>query len=182
VPKARLAVGIGVAMVAAIVVVVLLRSGHSDEASSRSEPVRPAARGPVLATLESLRELAGSVGHPIYWAGRRPGDYELTVDVNANIFIRYLQKGVPVGSRRQTSLTVATYPYANAYRTLESASRQPGATAAQTPDGGLVVAPKGSPDNVHIAYSGRDIQIEVYDPKAGRAFELATAGAISRIK
>ena len=37
------------------------------------------------------------------------------------------------------------------------------------------------PDNAYIAYPGTDLQIEVYDPKAGRAFELATAGAISRI-
>ena len=35
--------------------------------------------------------------------------------------------------------------------------------------------------NAYIAYPGTDLQIEVYDPKAGRAFELATAGAISRI-
>lgn len=128
-----------------------------------------------------LRELAHAVGHPIYWAGQRAGAYELTVDANANIFIRYLPTGVPAGSRRERSLTVGTYPFAEAYGTLESASRQPGETTGHTPDGGLVVVGKAKPNNAYIAYPGTDLQIEVYDPKPGRAFELATAGAISRI-
>ena len=60
-------------------------------------------------------------------------------------------------------------------------SRRPGETTGHTPDGGLVVGVAES-HNAYIAYPGTDLQIEVYDPKAGRAFELATAGAISRIK
>jgi hypothetical protein len=165
--------GIGIA----VVVVLLAGCGGSGNptstASTGPKPQRPAA-----VSLDRLRSLAKATGHPVYWAGPRPGGYELTVDVNRNIFIRYLEGKVPVGSRRQTSLTVATYPYSNAYRTLESASRQPGATTDRTPDGGLVVSVAGSNDNVHIAYASRDIQIEVYDPSPGRALALATAGDI----
>jgi hypothetical protein len=179
--RGRLAVGIGVAVVAAIAQFLLIGCGDSEGGSNRSKQAPPAARGPVAVTLGSLRALADSVGHPIYWAGQRHGGYELTVDANGNIFIRYLEGKVTAGSRRQTSLTVGTYPYAGAYGTLQRAARAPGARAARTPDGGLVVASANSPDNAHIAYPGADIQIEVYDPKAGRAFELATAGAISRI-
>jgi hypothetical protein len=131
--------------------------------------------------LERLRRLAESVGHPVYWAGKRSGGYELTVDVNGNIFIRYLQAGEPAGSRR-TSLTVATYPFARGYEVLRGVSRGSGETTGHTPDGGLAVVGEAKPDNAYIAYPGTDLQIEVYDPKAGRAFELATAGAISRIK
>jgi hypothetical protein len=178
-PAAGLAAGI-------LVVLLLLGCGGSTGTSStspeRSGQSRPAARGPVIVNVERLRELAHSVGHPIFWAGRQPGADELTVDVNGNVFIRYLPEAVPAGSRRRTSLTVATYPFADAYGTLQAASRQPGATVGHTPDGGLVVAAKGSPDNVHVAYSRRDIQIEVYDPHRGRALELATAGAIVPIR
>lgn len=181
-PKLRLGVSIGVAVVAAIVVVLLIEGGGSDGDSKPSRPERPAAQRPSAVSLERLRGLAHSVGHPVYWAGQRPGGYELTVDANRNIFIRYLGGRVQAGSRRQTSLTVGTYPYADAYGTLQVASRQPGAIAAHTPDGGIVVASKSSRENVHIAYPRNDIQVEVYDPHPGRALELAMAGAISPIR
>ena len=172
--RARPSLGIGITLVAAL----LAGCGGSGDTTATSASIRPAAQRPAAVSLDRLRSLAGSVGHPVYWAGPRPGGYELTVDVNGNIFIRYLEGTVPVGSRRRTSLSVATYPFANAYRTLQAASRQLGAIAAHTPDGGLVVAGKGSPHNVHIAYPDRDIQVEVFDPRPGRALRLATDGAI----
>ena len=146
--------------------------------AERPAPARPAAQSPVRVSPDRLRDLAHSVGHPVYWAGQRPGGYELTVDVNGNIFIRYLPEGVPAGSRGETSLTVATYQFADAYGTLKAAAQRPGAIASRTPDGGLVVA-AGSTHNVHIAYPQRDIQIEVYDPHSGRALHLAVAGSIA---
>jgi hypothetical protein len=132
----------------------------------------------VAASLDQLRQVATAVGHPVYWAGQRPGGYELTVDPRGNIFIRYLEGRVKVGSRRQTSLSVATYPYPNAYRTLQAASRRPGEGFVHTPDGGLIVTDSRSPDNVYIAYRGRAIQVEVYDPRPGRSLELARTGRI----
>jgi hypothetical protein len=136
----------------------------------------------VVVNVERLRELAQSVGHPIYWAGHQPGADELTVDVNGNVFIRYLPEGIPAGSRRRTSLTVATYPFADAYGTLQAASRQAGATVGHTPDGGLVVSGRGKPRNAYIAYPDVDCQIEVYDPRSGRALELALSGAIAPVE
>ena len=131
-----------------------------------------------MASAGRLRELANSVWYPVYWAGQRPGGYELTVDRNANILIRY--RGVSE-SPNATSLTVATYPFANAFEILRAASRGPGMTVGHTPDGGLAVVRKETPRNAYIAYPQRDVQIEVYDPRAGRALELATAGAITPI-
>jgi len=176
--------GATAAIATAAVVVVFLIGGCGGSASTtstkadRTSPTRPATQGPVVVSRERLRDLADSVGYPIYWAGPRAGKYELTVDANANIFIRYLEGGALVGSRKTTSLTIATYRLAKAYELLKSASQQPGATVGHTPDGGLVVAATGSRDNVHIAYPQRDIQVEVYDPHAGRSLELARAGRI----
>jgi hypothetical protein len=134
-----------------------------------------------VASVGRLRELADSVWYPVYWAGQRPGGYELTVDRNANIFIRYSGVSESVASRKATSLTIGTYPFANAFEILSAVSRGPGTTVGHTPDGGLVVVRRGSPRNAYIAYPQRDVQIEVYDPRAGRALELATAGAITPI-
>jgi len=183
--RSRRAAGLGLGVAAANIAILLIAGcggagGATTTASERGTSARPAAQGPVVATLGRLRDLASSVGHPIYWAGERPGEYELTVDPNGNIFIRYLKAGEPAGSRR-TSLTVATYPFAKGYEILRGVSRGSGETTGHTPDGGLAVVGKVKPNNAYIAYPGTDLQIEVYDPKAGRAFELATAGAISRI-
>ena len=171
--------------VAAAIMVLLLSAGCGGTGGAtttgpdRTTSGRPAAQGPVVASLGGLRDLANSAGHPVYWAGERPGEHELTVDPNGNIFIRYLDAGVPAGSRR-ASLTVATYPLARGYEILKEVSRRPGETSGYTPDGGLVAGVAES-HNAYIAYPGTDLQIEVYDPMAGRAFELATAGGISRI-
>ena len=174
-------VGIGVA--SAVAAVFLIR-GADDSAPQpdKSELTRPPAEGPEVTSVGRLRDLADSVWYPVYWAGQRPGGYELTVDGNANIFIRY--SGVPesVGSRDATSLTVATYAFADAFETLRAVSRGPGTTVRHTPDGGLAVVRNASPRNAYIAYPHRDVQIEVYDPRAGRALELATAGAITPIQ
>jgi hypothetical protein len=173
-------IGIGVA--AAVAAVLLIRGADSSAPQAdRSAPTRPPAEGPEVASVGRLRELADSVWYPVYWAGQRPGGYELTVDRNANIFIRYSGVSESVASRKATSLTIGTYPFANAFEILSAVSRGPGTTVGHTPDGGLVVVRRGSPRNAYIAYPQRDVQIEVYDPRAGRALELATAGAITPI-
>jgi hypothetical protein len=175
-------IGIGVAAAIATALVISGAGDHSSPQAERSAPKRPAAVGPEVASLGRLRELADSTWYPIYWAGQRPGTYELTVDRNANTFIRYRGVAEPAGSRRAASLTIATYPFAKAFEIVESASRRPGTTVDHTPDGGLVVVREGSPHNAYIAYPHRDVQIEVYAPRAGRALELATAGAITPIQ
>ena len=81
-----------------------------------------------------------------------------------------------------TSLTVGTYPYTDAHGALEAVAKQRGATADQTPDGGLVVTTEASPSNVYVAFPGADQQIEVYHPDPARALELATSGAIVPIE
>jgi hypothetical protein len=186
-PRSRPSVGLWIGLAAAISVVLLAgcrgSGGTTSTGAERTSSTRPAARGPVVVGIAALRDLADSVGHAIYWAGVRQGSsYELTVDANGNIFIRYLRPGVPAGSRQRTSLTIATYPFANAFETLRSASGRPGAAVAHTPDGGLVVTSKASPDNAYIAYPDRDYQIEIYDPRGGRALALATKGAISPVR
>ena len=181
-PGTRLAIGIALAAVALIAALLLLdgSEGSDDSAGggteSASEP-KP-TDGPEGASLDQLRELAASAEDPVYWAGEQSGELELTVERDGKIFIRYLAPGVPVGSRRVPSLTVGTYPYTDAHGALRAVAKQPGAISERTPDGGLVVATKASPNNVYIAYPGSDQQIEVYHPDPTQALELATSGAI----
>ena len=138
-----------------------------------------APRRPII---DRLRELAQSAPGPVYWAGEQSGELELTVEPDGKIFIRYLAPGVSVGSRRVPSLTVATYPYADAFAALEAVAERRGATSDRTPDGGLVVATAASPNNVYVAYPDSDYEVEVYHPDPDRALEIATSGAIAPIE
>jgi hypothetical protein len=184
----RFVVGVGLAAAAGAVIAVLLLGGDDESGSGGGESgsttttvAASAPHGPELVSLDQLRGLPDSAGHAVYWAGEQSGDYELTIASDGSVFIRYLPQGVPVGSREATSLTVATYPYADAFSTLESAARQPGATRDEAPGGGVVVGSEANPNTVYVAYPDVDLQIEVYDPEADRALELATSGAIEPI-
>jgi hypothetical protein len=183
----RVAAGIGIVVVAAILVVVLLGGGDDSPDDSSGEAASPASLpqatdGPVEASLEQLQELAGSTSDPIYWAGEQPGrEYELTVERDGTIFVRYLDVGTAVGSAKG-SLTVGTYPYSEAFETLEAAAKRPGVVTAEAPGGGLVVANESNPNNVYVAFPGSDFQIEVFDPADGEALDIATSGAVTPIE
>ena len=172
-----MAAAIGLVLAAAIIAFLVL--GGDDDDGSDSD----GTRGPEAVSLEELQELPGSVDHPVYWAGERDDtQYELTVDADGNIFIRYLEPDVEVGSREVASLTVGTYPAQNAYGVLQKSAKQKGALRGETPDGGLVVSNQASANSVYVAYPGSDLQIEVYDPNPQVAFETATSGDVEPIE
>ena len=47
--------------------------------------------------------------------------------------------------------------------------------------GGFAFYKTSSPSNVHIAYPGQDVQVEVYDPSATRAHAIVASGALAPI-
>jgi hypothetical protein len=164
---------VGLLLAGVIVLIFLLTKGDDDNSNPES------TGGAEQTSVESLRQLASSVDHPVYWVGERPGKkYELTIADNGNIFIRYLDEDTQIGSREVTSLTIGTYPVANAYGALQEVSSKPDAKTGETPDGGFVVTSDGNPQSVYIAYPGADTQIEVFDPDPKTAFSLATSGAV----
>ena len=183
VPRSRLAIGIAL-VAAALIVALLLLTGTDDSASNGGEPASnpQPTDGPEAASVDGSASWRAAAEDPVYWAGEQSGELELTVERDGKIFIRYLAPGVPVGSPRVPSLTVGTYPYTDAHGALQAVAKQRGATADQTPDGGLVVTTEASPSNVYVAFPGADQQIEVYHPDPARALEIATSGAIVPIE
>jgi hypothetical protein len=126
----------------------------------------------------SLRNLAASVQHPVFWLGPKSGyKYELTQTSTGKIYIRYLPPGVSAGAK-DPYLTVATYPFPGAYAAVSRSAAARGAVKVKLAHGGLAVLDKAYPKSVHIAYPGVDFQVEVYDPKPRRALELVSAGKV----
>jgi hypothetical protein len=186
-PRVAALVGVGIAVI--VVAILLISSGGDDnkgDSSTAASSTTTTSSGgssqptkPIEATVDRLLELSSVVGHPVYWAGARPGKkYELTIDNDQNIFIRYLDPGVPIGSKDVSSLTVGTYPVQDAVAALQHEADKPGARTASAPGGGFVLTSADAPQSVYLAYPDSNYQIEVYDPDPQRALSLATSGAI----
>jgi hypothetical protein len=95
----------------------------------------------------------------------------------AGIYIRYLPSGAEAGEKRGR-LTVGTYPLRDALAAAERSGRARGAKVIRLTGGGIAVTNGARPMNAYFAYPGKPVQVEVYDPRPGRALELIRAGRI----
>jgi hypothetical protein len=123
--------------------------------------------------------MANALGQPIYWAGERTGDrYELTRTRDGRLYVRYLPRGVAVGSRHPY-LTVATYPAPNAYAATSGAAAAKGSVRLPVGPNAVAFYGKDHPTSVYEAFKGSGFQIEVYSPSARQARQLVVGGLIS---
>jgi hypothetical protein len=130
------------------------------------------------ATLGRLRALSVARGHPIYWAGARPGvTYELTRAPGGHLFVRYLPPGAKVGTDHPY-LTIGTYPVKSAFALTKALSKDASAVGIHVGNGGVGFYNRARPTNVYLAYPGSNLQVEVYDPAAGAARRLVAANRI----
>jgi hypothetical protein len=120
-----------------------------------------------------LAALAGSLRHPIYWAGTMVGStYELSQPWNGNVFVRYLPPRVRAGAKK-LYLTVGTYPVLNALEAVRRTARTSGARTIALRGGGLAVVDRSDPRSVYLAYPNSNYQVEVFDPSPARALSVA---------
>jgi hypothetical protein len=176
-PALRLGAVVAVAAVAGLLVWVLVL--RDDEGGGEMATIGQ----PVAASEAELAELAGELGHPVYWIGPQDGtELEVTRLEDDRVYVRYLDEGVGLGDPRPEFTTVGTYPTKRALPTLQRAAEQEGAIVESTGDGGFVVTNETAPNSVYIAYPDQeDLQVEVYDPDPERALEIATSGAVQPI-
>ncbi len=147
---------------------------------STAASTHASSNGAVALTRLQLIDRAKGAGIPVYWMGAKPGvRYELTQTPAGRTYIRYLPTGVHAGSSTPY-LTIGTYPLPNAYAVTKAAAHGAGTVTITVP-GGFAFYNKTSPSNVHIAYPGQDLQIEVYDPSATRAHAIVASGALAPI-
>jgi hypothetical protein len=133
------------------------------------------------ASAADLKDLAKSLGHPIYWAGPKKGyTYELLHPPSGQVYIRYLPPGVAVGAP-VPYLTVATYPFPSAYGAIQALTKRKGTETIKLSGGGLGEVDSKYPKSIHLAYPKSDYQVEVFDPSPARARRVVTSGQISPI-
>jgi hypothetical protein len=136
---------------------------------------------PVQASVADLVALSRSLGHPIYWAGPQSNArLELTVK-QGDVYLRYLTGNAAIGDQTPKFLSIGTYPYPNAYTTIQALAKHSAERSKPVPGGGLAVTSAQTPTSVYVAYPNQDLEVEVYDPSPARALDIATSGAIAAI-
>jgi hypothetical protein len=157
---------------------LLLRGGEDAPTDRRAQ--ESAVRAPRLISPTQLPALVAANG-AIYWAGRRPGTMLEFSRRPSGIFIRYLPNGAPAGEKH-ARLTIGTYPLPDALAAVERSGRAKGARLTSLSGGGRLATIRARPTNAYFAYPGKPAQVEVYDPKPGRAAKLIRAGQIVPIE
>lgn len=154
-----------------------------------SGQIKPVGAPPSLrarsqaASAQQLKELATTLGHPIYWAGAQANfTYELTRTRSGNVYLRYLPPGVSVGAQKPDYLTIGTYPEKGALAILKRTAAKNHVPTMSVGGGGVALVDKKHPTSVYVAYPHVALQIEVYDPKPGRAQQLVESGQITAIR
>jgi hypothetical protein len=178
----RIGTVIAVAVLIGVLVWFFLIKGDDDEGSDLPGVVVPTEVqpfGPAFAGGGDLKDAGAQVGHPIYWAGKEEdGEIEFTLTADGRAFVRYLTDGAAPGDEQADFLTVGTYAVDNAEAALEDVAGREGRESFDVPGGGIGVVDAAQPQRVYISPAGSDLQIEVFDPEAGRARELVESGQI----
>jgi hypothetical protein len=167
---------IGALVALAVVVGLILWLALRDTGGSGSKSGSSAS--PEAVSIAQLQALATSMGHPVYWVGPQNGTMlELTRQTTGGILVRYLPSGAKVGTR-DPHLTVATYPFPNAFAATQSLAKQKGMTSISIDGGGIAALEADNSNDVHLAYPGVDYQVEVFDPTPGAATHLISHGQV----
>jgi hypothetical protein len=167
---------VAVALAVALLVWLLLIKG--DDSGSEPEGSAPAAGAIEVVSESDLLATLKGVGFPVYWAGPRSGvEYEVSRPEEGRAYVRYLPEGEEAGTD-EPFLTVGSYQQPDALASIRKLAQKPGAILMQIPAGGIAYAEAPGATSAYMAFPGLDIQIEVFDPRAGKALELIRSGAI----
>jgi hypothetical protein len=102
----------------------------------------------------------------------------LTQTADGLVYVRYLPAGAKAGDT-EPFLTVATYPFADAFDKTKAVAEGSGMELIELNGGGIAAAPEDSSGTgVYVAYPDADEQVEVWDPTPGAARELVQSGRI----
>lgn len=149
-----------------------LRGG--DDSTESSAPTEAE-----VVSIDSLREVVGGPGTPVYWAGEQEDtEIELSEPEEGRTYIRYLTEDAEAGDPRPDFLTVGTYANEDPVGALEGQGEEAGGVLGKAPGNATVYFNRNDPSSIYLAYPGVEVQIEVFDPDFKRALQLVNSGQI----
>jgi hypothetical protein len=184
-PRIRLRAVIAFAVAAGLIAWAIIGNGDNNSSPAAGQSTTPQSLprvkglGPVALSPSAISKLSNTWKEPIYWAGlKHRYTYEVTRTSSGKVFVRYLPAGVRVGAKGGNYLIVATYPFPNAFNGLKAVSH---GRAIAIQGNGIALVDQTYPKSVHVAFSGINYQVEVYDPNPPRARKVATSGDIQPV-
>ena len=171
-----------------MVLSALISSGITYLATNNSAPT-PAATtstfteviaGKVALTEAELIDAVKQLGADVYWAGPVKGaKYTLAVPADGQAYVRYLPDGQGIEDTNPNYVVIATYTTTDAFTATQAAGNTSNGVSFISPAGAAVYYSKDTPTNVYVAYPNLNYQIEVFNPIAATALEIAsTTGAL----
>lgn len=142
-----------------------------------------AVQGKVALTGAELRQVVLQEGITAYWVGPDPGSkYALSVLTDGRVFVRYLPNGQGLSDTKAAYKVVATYVTANAFAKTQEAATAAGSVGFVDADGNAIYYAGARATNVYIGLKSNDLQLEIFDPVAGKAILAArTSGMVRKI-
>lgn len=166
---------VALALLVGVIAWLATRGGGDDTAPAPSSSGVEAK----IVNGEELEELAASAGHAVYWAGEMPGkEIEASETSEGDFQVRYLDEGTEAGGGGAGVLTIGSYPLPDPVAAVEGFAARKGSLTRHSADGREVVTNAEKPTSVYFAGSDGSVQVEVYDPNAQRAMNLALSAKV----
>lgn len=140
--------------------------------------------GKVALSETELISAVKKLGVDVYWAGPvKDAKYTLAVPAEGQAYIRYLPNGEGLTDTKPNYVVIATYTTNNAFSATQAAGNQTNGVTFINTEGAAVYYNKETPTNVYVAYPNLNYQIEVFDPIATTALDIASKqGALRLVK
>ena len=156
--------------------------GNAPKASSST--FTEVIAGKVALTESELIDAVKKLGVDVYWAGPVNGaKYTLAVPAEGQAYVRYLPNGDGLTDTQPNYVVIATYTTTDAFRATQAAGNQSNGVTFINAEGAAVYYNKDTPTNVYVAYPNLNYQIEVFNPIAKTALDIASKqGALRLVK
>ncbi|MCX6429414.1 MAG: hypothetical protein NTX12_00250, partial [Actinobacteria bacterium] len=157
----------------AVAGLILIVGGVTLFSKSTSSDVNK-VNGKVALSASELRDVVAAKKITAYWVGPLDGaKYTLNTTAPGVVVVRYLPSGVGVNDVGTPVRSVGTYIQNGAYDIAATTAASIGNGGGLNADGNSYFYSDGRPTNVYIGIKGKDIQVELFDPVANQAINLA---------
>ena len=138
----------------------------------------------IYETGETFLSAVKQLGVDVYWAGPVDGaKYTLSSPAEGQVYVRYLPNGDGLTDTKPNYVVIATYTTTNAFSATQAAGNQSNGVTFVNTEGAAVFYNKDTPTNVYVAYPNLNFQVEIFNPIAATALEIAsTNGALRLVK